>query len=372
MKILKTILKLFAASVVLTAVVIGAIAVYMHFYGNSLVRKALGELTGSQVQFKSVALNLGRAAASFRGVTVAGQIGFGKNVFDADTLTIGLNRERLEKEKKIVFDSVYMKGAKLRIIRNRAGVLNISLPNVNTARLREPVFGSGAIAYADETAAKNPLYDLFNGIRHVRIEDSSVSFEDSYGMDKPYSIWCDKLYAEITSRQTGAGYLSVAAVSSLVVPQSRKGNGWFGMKASMAVYPDVTDVEMTAETGNIELAIFMPYFKRNTPFYFRSGRFNSKTDFRMHRRQIDSLTTMQIDDMSLRINPYDPNAEFLNVSIDRLAPYLMSGNNIAFDFVVTGPISNPHVGVGPKVKFAIGMAAMEGVARAMGQIQRMR
>ena len=113
MKLLKALFKLFIFSSLLMAVVIGSMAVYMRLYGNAQIKKALSELAGSQVEFKSVTINLNKAAASFRGLTIANQIGFDSNVFNADTFTIAVNREKLEKEKTAVFDSVYAKGAKL-------------------------------------------------------------------------------------------------------------------------------------------------------------------------------------------------------------------------------------------------------------------
>jgi len=372
MKFLKALARFFIFSSLLMAIIIGSIAIYMNLYGSAQIKKAFSELAGARVEFRSVALNLNKAAASFRGITIASQVGFDSNVFNADTLTVAINKEKLEKEKKVVFDSVYANGAKLYIIRNSAGVLNISLPNINTAKLKEPVPGQENLAYAAEPGSKNPLYDLLKNLRNVRIDDSSIVFEDHFKMEKSYKIWCDKLSAEIISRDTGSGYLATTVVMNLTIPQVREGNGWLGMKASMAVYPLVTDMELTAETNNIELPIFTPYLQRNAPFYFRSGRFSSKTDFRAHAGDIDSLTTMYISNMNLRVNPYDSNAQFLHVSINRLAPYLLSGNEIVFDFVIKGNVSNPQFGIGPKVKYALGMVAMEEVAKVIQQIQNLQ
>lgn len=372
MKILRALIKLFVFSSLLMAIIIGSIAVYMNLYGSSHLKKALSELSGAEVEFRSVALDLNKLAASFRGLTIANQIGFEKNILNADTLMVSLNKEKLEKERKLVFDSIYIKGAKLYIIRNSAGIFNISVPNMDTAMLGESLFGSGNLAYAAETGSNNPFYDLLKNLRHIRVEDSSILFEDSFKMAKPYKMWCDKLSAEVISNEAGSGHLATTVVMSLVLPQSRGGNGWLGMKASMAVYPDGTNMEMTAETGNIELPIFMPYFERNTPFYFRSGRFRSKTNFRLRGGNIDSLTTLYISNMNLRINPHDPSAQFLNVSINRLEPYLLYGDDNVFDFVITGNISEPQFGVGPKVKLAIEMATMGELAKAIQQIRKMQ
>lgn len=370
MKILKMLFKLFVFSSLLMAVIIGSIAVYMKLYGDAHIKKALSELAGARVEFKSAAINLNKQEASFRGFSVASQIGFDKDIFNADTFTIILNKEKLEKEKKVVFDRVYVKGAKLNIIRDGKGTLNLVRPNVNTARLKEPLFSLESIAHAAETPSKNALYDILKSLRNIRIEDSSITFEDHFRMNKPYTIWFDRFSSDISSNDTGSGYLSTAMTASLRLPQKSGGDGWFGMKAGMAVYPDKTNIEFSAETGNINPMIFMPYFQRNTPFSFEGGRFGSRTDFRMHDGNIDSLTTMHFSDLRLLINAHDQNAQFLQVSISRLTPYLRSGNNIVFDFVVKGDARNPQFGIGPKVKFAIGMVVMEEMSKAIQQMQR--
>jgi hypothetical protein len=242
---------------------------------------------------------------------------------------------------------------------------------MKTAALDGSAFWPAAYAYAADAPAANPFYDVLKSLRGIRIEDSTIAFEDHFMMASPYRMWCDRLNAEIVSSES-SGYVSTGIRANCRVPQSRGGDGWIQMRGGMAVYPEITNMEVTAETGNVDLTIFMPYFQRNTPFYFRSGRFNSKTDFKMHGGTVDSLTTMYITGMGLRINPYAPNAQFLQVSINRLAPYLMSGNNIVFDFTMKGNLSRPQFGVGPKVKYAIGMVAMEEVAKAIQTIQKLR
>jgi len=191
-------------------------------------------------------------------------------------------------------------------------------------------------------------------------------------MEQPYKIWCDRFYAEVKSTDTGAGYFSTGIRANFRLPQKRYGDGWFGMKANLAVYPDKTNMELQAGTGNIDLLVFLPYFQRNTPFYFRSGRFGSQTDLRLHDGVVDSLTTMFLSDLRFMINPHDQNAQFLQVSINRLAPYLGSGDTLVFDFVMKGDVRRPEFGVGPKVKYAVGMVVMEEVGKAIQQIQQLQ
>jgi len=352
------------------AIIIGAIAIYMRLYGDAHIKKVLSELVGAKVEFKSVAINLDKQAANFKGFSIANQIGFDKNIFDAETFAVILNKEKLESNKQFVFDSVYIKGAKLTIIRDGRGVLNLMLPVVNTAQLTEPALSLGTAVFDAQTQPKNALYGILKSFRSIRIEDSAITFVDHFKMAKPYKIWCNKFFADIIAQDNSAGYVAATVAASLRLPQKQYGEGWAGIKASMAVYPDNTNVELSAETGNIDLRIFMPYFQRNTPFIFNSGRFGSRTDFRMHGGVVDSLTTMYFSNLNLAINQHDSNAQFLQVSINRLAPYLRSGENIVFDFVMKGDAKKPQFGIGPKVKYAVGMVVMEEVGKAIAAMQK--
>jgi hypothetical protein len=237
------------------------------------------------------------------------------------------------------------------------------------ARLDEPAFGLESVAHAAEAPAAG-LYELLKNVRSVRIEESSVTFEDNYRMSRPYRIWCDNLYADISARDSGAGYISVGMTVGLRLPQKQGGAGWLGAKGGVAVYPDNMNMEVVIESGNVDLRLFEPYFQMYTPFRFQSGRFSSKTDFRMHGGAVNSLTTMYFNNLALMINAYAPNAQFLNVSINRLAPYLRSGSSLVFDFTMSGDARNPEFGVGPRVKTAISMVVMEEVGKAV--IQQMQ
>jgi hypothetical protein len=375
MKILNIIIKIFLACVILMAVIIGSIAVYMRYYGDAHIKKALTELMGASVKFSSASLNLDKQSVSFKGFSIASQIGFNKDIFQAETVTITLNKDRLEKEKKVVFDRIYIRKATFNVVRNSKGILNLVLPEARTTtglQLSGDLIGS---APAKENPAlpssppKSGLYELLKSVKNIRIEDSIINYEDNFKMAKPYKIWFNKVFADLTSADTGSGYISSTLSLDLYVPQRKYGEGGFGIQANMAIYPDKTNMEFVAQTRNIDLMVFQPYFQMSTPFYFRSGKFSSRTDFRMHEGNLDSLTTMYFSNLNLAINPYGENAQFLQVSINRLAPYLRSGENLVFDFVLKGDARNPQFGVGPTVKYAIGMVVMEEIGKAIQQIQ---
>ena len=85
---------------------------------------------------------------------------------------------------------------------------------------------------------------------------------------------------------------------------------------------------------------------------------------------LNSLTMMVFHKLKLETDPEKKNTEFLQVAVNKLEPYLTSGNGeIIFDFIIKGPVEKPSVSIGPKVKIAIGMAVMEEVIK---QLQRMQ
>lgn len=379
-RFMQAVLRIAGACILLAAVVFAAIALYMRLYGNAHLKQLLTGLIGAKVNFSAVALDLDRQTVNFKEFSIASEIGFEKHIFSADTFTVYLNKEKLEKEKRMVFDRVYIKGAKIFVIRDKAGKLNLALPSAELPAGSGPVVDEApapqaggaapSAAPAPAPAPRNGFFTVLQAVKQITIEDSFVSFEDQYGMKQPYRIWCDRFFADLVSQDTNAGYMGATLTAKCRLPQKRYGDGWLGMRASMAAYPDRTNMEATASAGNVDILIFAPYFARNTPFLFRSGRFSSKSDLRLHDGVVDSLTTMSFDDLQLFINPYAPNAQFLHVSINRLAPYLTSGGNIVFDFVMKGDARRPQFGVGPRVKFAIGMVVMEEVGKAIAAMQQ--
>ena len=92
---------------------------------------------------------------------------------------------------------------------------------------------------------------------------------------------------------------------------------------------------------------------------------------RIENGTVDALTTMTFTNLMLLVNPKKENAQFLETTVNKLVPYLMSGKGeIIFDFVINGPIDNPRVGMGPKVKYAVGMVAVDEFAEIMKQLQK--
>ncbi len=77
--------------------------------------------------------------------------------------------------------------------------------------------------------------------------------------------------------------------------------------------------------------------------------------------------------LNIAVDPSKENAQFLEASVNRLVPYLMSGaGEINFDFVIKGSAYNPEIGLGPQVKFAIGRVAIEELSNFIQQIQNIK
>jgi len=126
----------------------------------------------------------------------------------------------------------------------------------------------------------------------------------------------------------------------------------------------------TLDTSNVDLMQFLPYFESYTPFSFREGLFSSHTTFEMHNNMISSPTTMVFHKLSLLVGPGMENAQFFTTSVNKLVPYLTSGSGeIVFDFIINGPVQSPQANLGPRVKQAVGMAAMEELGRMLQQFK---
>ena len=87
---------------------------------------------------------------------------------------------------------------------------------------------------------------------------------------------------------------------------------------------------------------------------------------------IDSPTTTVFHKLKLTIDPGMENAKFLETTANKLVRYLTSGKGeVAFDFVIKGPVDNPQAGLGPKVKFAMGMVVLEELGNIIQQLQKL-
>jgi len=370
MRIIKTVFKIFVISVILVAIIIAGIALYMKFYGKSLLENALSNMLGSKVKFESVSLNLDKYTVNFRDFSILSEINFDENILNAEKCTLILNKERFEKEKKIAFEDIVIKKGVLNIERNKEGIFNISY---NSPR---KIDDRGAIAYAATPADSGGLYNFAQNVRKLTIKDSVINFKDYYVPQGPFTITCDNFNLDFTSGQesgSSSDPIPVKYTLSFRIPNTRYRDGEFLLSAGMDVYKHQVDTKMAVETKYIDLMQFLPYFESYTPFSFNTGLFSSSTNFRMHNNMIDSTTTMVFHKLNLIIDPGMENAKFLETSANRLVPYLMSGKGeIIFDFIIKGPVDNPRIGLGPRLKFAIGLVVIEELGNFIQQLQKLQ
>jgi len=354
------------------AITVAGVLLFFKLYGKNIVESALSKALGVKVRFEGLSVNLADYTVNFKGMKIPAKPGFReKTAFGAEKFSITLDREQFNKNRKIVFEKIFIERGTLHIERNQRGTFNIS--NTNS-----PPGGEG-VAYADVSVptpgipAPKPtaLYDFAKGVKNLVIRDSVVEFKDSYLYGVPYTITGDNVNLSVTS-ESMPGFMSVNGTLSFTVPNNRYGaDGRVFISGTSAVYEYMANMDITMETNNIDLMQFQPYFEKYTPFYFTEGLFSSNTKFEIHDNSIRSLTTMVFHRLSLGVKPGMQNTVFLKTSVNRLIPYLTTGSGgVVFDFTLSGPISDPQGGLGPQVRKAIGMVVTEEALKILQQLQQ--
>ena len=189
----------------------------------------------------------------------------------------------------------------------------------------------------------------------------------------PFEITCDDFDVTITSNpeeESVRNAIPMMWAIAFAIP-SEGGRGKIVLHADAWVLKNRVDIDAKIYAEHIDLMQFLPYFNSYTPFSFREGVFSSTTELKVTDNTVDSLTTMIFHRLKFLIDRGMENAQFLETSVNKLAPYLMSGKGeIVFDFVIKGPLGDLRTGVGPRVKFAIGLAVMDEVGKALQRFSR--
>ena len=346
---------------------------YLKLYGKGIVENALSKALGVNVRFEGLSLNLRDYKIDFKGVKIPAKAGFKeRTAFGAEKFSITLNREELNKNRKIVFDEIYIERGTLRIERDKRGVFNVSYNNGTTSLPGTYMPGREAVAYAAAVPAPKPiaLYNFAKGVKKLIIRDSVVEFKDYRLFNMPYTTTLGDVDLDITSKEMPDS-MSVSGTLNFTVPNTRyNADGRAFIRGSVAVYEHMANMEINMETQNIDLMQFQPYFEKYTPFYFTEGLFSSTTKFEIHNDSMRSLTTMLFHRLRLGVKPGMQNTAFLQTSVSRLIPYLTTGSGeIVFDFTLSGPTNNPQGGLGPQVKRAIGLVVTQEVLNTLQQLQ---
>ncbi|MDD5422706.1 MAG: DUF748 domain-containing protein [Candidatus Omnitrophica bacterium] len=367
MNIAKNLVKIFVVSVILIAVTIAFISLYMQLFGKRAIEEAVSNMLGSRIKFTGVALDIKKSMVSFQGFTVMNKMEFEENIFMADKFTVSIDREKFEKERQLVFEEIHIDRGTLTIERNAKGLLNLAA---------WPVYdppGQAGVAYAAEAPASGGIYNFAKSIKKITISNSVLRFKDYYISREPFSIYADNFNFEFTPTGISREKIGADCSFKLRIPVLNSVNGSAEFSAGMAIYPERVDMEAALYTNYINMALFLPYFDAYTPFSVKDGVFSSDTRFRMHDNMVDSLTTISFHKLHIKAKPGAENSQFLQTSVNRLTPYLMSQQgNLIFDFVIKGPAEKPEAGLGPRVKYAIGMVALEEFSKAMQQLQNLK
>ena len=373
MKIIKALLKIFAVGIILIAFIAAGIAIYMEFYGKQLLEAKLSDVLGAKLKFSGVSLDLSKYSVNFRGFTIPAEIGFeNKAIFHAEKFILVFDKGKFEKEKKIAISEVIIDKGVFDIERNQKGIFNMA--GFGNSQYSHKETG---IAWAGENIM--PIYNFAKNARRLLVKNSAVNFKDYYISQQPYAVTCRNFAADIRMAPENEplhGLIPVSFKLSLEIPKGAAPAGAPGavfMEGNAAVYKNKVDTEFAIDTQDIDVMQFLLYFNNYTPFTFYGGEFDSNTKVAMHNNVLNSPTTMVWRRLNLAIDQGRENTSFLEASVKKLVPYLTSGaGEITFDFVIKGSVENPEVGIGPKVKMAIGMSVMDEVGDILQQLQKLK
>lgn len=373
MKIIKTIFKTLFVGILLIVVIAAAIAVYMEFYGKQLLEAKLSSILGTKLKFKGFSLDISKYSVSFKGFTIPREVGFeSRSVFSAEKFIVLLNKEKFEREKKITISEIIVEKGVFNIERNEQGIFNIA----DSGREEYPKDERGlAYAQGESSGASLPIYNFAKNVKRLLIKNSRVNFKDRYISSEPYLINCSSFNANITTapeNEASYGSIPMKYKLSLKIPRGSRASE-VSLEGNAAVYKEKVDTELTMEARDIDVMQLLPYFNNYTPFTFYGGEFDSDTKAAMHNNTLNCLTTMAWHNLDLAVDQGRENTTFLEASVKKLAPYLTSGGGeTIFDFVIKGPLDKPEMGIGPKVKMAIGMSMMDEVSDILQRLQKLK
>lgn len=360
-------IKILFGAAAICSVIIAAIFLYVTFFGKDFIERSLSDFFGSRIKFKSVSLNLEKSAVSLGNFSIENELALEKKIFNAEVFTLKINKAAFEKEKKVIFDEITVERAVVNVERKPDGKISLILPVPP-----EKPKGQGASGEKDN-GSKDGLYNFVKTVRKVSIKNSIVRFWDYSVSSDPFLIRCERLSVEMASDPEAAkenGYIPVKIVTNFEVPNAPYPSGTVYLGVDMKVYKPFFETNIKFAGRDIDIDHIKPYLDLYTPFIFNKGSFSMDLDAAIASNNIDAFTTIVFHTLRVGINPRKQDSEFLETSVNRLMPYLTSSQGeVAFDFVIRGPLSNPTFGMGPKLKAAAGMAVRDEVAKYIQAIQ---
>jgi len=368
-KIAFVLLKFVALAAIISVMLAAGIFVFINMYGKSFLEKNLSDFLGADIKFRTVSLDPANRALRFGGLTMDNVVGLDNKIFNADIFTVKLNKKTLENKKTIMIDEIIIEGAVINIERKPDGKIAVVTPVIKSVKGDNiPEGGNGP--------DKGAFYNVVNSVRKVSIKNSVVRFWDHAISAGGFLVICKNVSAEIiTDSEKGreSGFVPVRAAVQFDLYNGPSESGSVQLAADMKVYKPFFESSIEIKGRNVDVETIKPYLDSWTPFIFTRGVFSLNSNVNIADNNIDSLTTVVFYNLRLSTNPRKQDSEFLQTSVNRLVPYLTSDQGeIIFDFVITGPVKSPVIGMGPRLKQAAGMAAMEEVGRIVQGMQNIQ
>ena len=356
MKIFRILFKTFIVLILISLILTAGVAVFVAYRWKPMVEQFLSDTLGVGIKFSGVAVNLEEYSLTVRDLKVLSGKGFERHTFFGERCTLMIDKNIFDEEQRIFVKEMIIERGVLNLERNSKGAWNIDRADFSKAD-----YGRGT-AYAARAGEDAPLYTFVNSIKKISIRDSQILFKDKHvpmGLFEMAFYDFDFEFDSEKEFESVYGYIPIKVEMDFTIENNQYRDSEIHLEANIAAYKGKTDMDAAITTSYIDLMQFLPYFDSYTPFSFQNGLFSSTTELSFKDNMIDSLTTMIFHKLKLLIDEGMENADFLKTSVNRLAPYLMSRGEIVFDFVIKGPVDNLKAGIGPRVKYAMGIIAIE-------------
>ncbi|MEW5758713.1 MAG: DUF748 domain-containing protein [Candidatus Omnitrophota bacterium] len=367
MRLFNTLFK-FAGIVVLIIILISLIIFLLFkFQGKGIIEKSLSKTLGFPIKIEKIDFNLDKGKVNFQGFHVLNKKPFSSDLLDAESCTIIFNRDIFSQKRRFIIKELIIDKGIFNIERNKNGKFNIAYNN-----FLNDISVDISLAYADEFKGIN-FYKLATQLGKITIKNSLVNFRDSYISSPPYKINFRKLNFNLIADKQQNNYIPLKCEFNFYIVNGYYNDSQVSLEADIVAFKDHSDIKGILRTGQVDLMQFLPYFQRVTPFLFQRGLFSSITNFNLDGDIINSTTEMLFHKLKITVNPDKQNAQFLETSVTKLLPYLTSSSgDVLFDFVVSGPLSNPKAQLGPQVKQAITMAVIQEIGNIIQQFQQLQ
>jgi len=358
-------LKIICILAIIAIIAVSVIFLLISLFGKTTIERAISNAIGFNIGFKSISVDFDRYVVNLNDFSVYKKGGFTDKVFYAEKCILTLDKKIFEKNKKAVIKELVLENGVLNLVRNKNGTFNLACDFG-----QKSIFGE-SLAYADAASAQ--LYNFASNVKKIEIKNSYINFTDHHVPGGPFSIsFYDfnlNFHTGDTPNNNTAPLNADCRFNFKIKNVDYNRNSNVAFNGRFAIYPDRVDMDVIINTEYVDLIQFLPYFRAYTPFSFRSGLFSSNTRYEMHNKMVTSPTVMVFHNLGILIDERAKNAQFLTASVNRIAPYLTSGDgDIVFDFILNGPENSIKGDLGPTVKAAIGLIVTQEVGKAAQQI----